>query len=281
MKKSRLFLIISVVASICLLLASCNKETGCTHEYDNECDNECNLCGEQRAVPHLWHGTGKELCQYKLTCARCGLTMGENVEHNYTDENGNMLEDCLSCGHPNPIAMEKTATLKFNYSYLSVEEATSGEPFAELLLNNGILHSAFGIEIPDERTAGDTVTITYTGKITILESFPATICLEYGEVKSYSFSYAQVIPIAKEDLINDMHTEYNLLNDYVILDRAGKYTTLESYTGEVLYLVENNLNVIQPKSQPEELVDPRLQVACMLAYNPRVLGEIVDISSDF
>ena len=173
--------------------------------------------------------------------------------------------------------MKKTVTLKFNYSYWSAIENENGEPFAELLLDDGILNSSFGIEIPDEITAGDTVTITYTGEIVTLESYPATICLEYGEVKSYYFSYAQVTQIATEDIINDMGKEYNLMTDYVILDRSGKYIALESYTGDMLYLVYDNLKAIQSRSQPSVFVDPRFQVACMLAYNPRDLGEINDM----
>ena len=282
MKKIRILTLILISLCLCAFLFSCGEPeqstSTCAHEYDNECDSECNICGAKRAVlSHLWRGANQELCQYKQTCAWCGLTRGENVEHNYVDENGNMLKDCISCGHPNPITMKKTVTLKFNYSYWSAIENENGEPFAELLLDDGILNSSFGIEIPDEITAGDTVTITYTGEIVTLESYPATICLEYGEVKSYYFSYAQVTQIATEDIINDMGKEYNLMTDYVILDRSGKYIALESYTGDMLYLVYDNLKAIQSRSQPSVFVDPRFQVACMLAYNPRDLGEINDM----
>lgn len=273
MKKIRLLTLILTTLCLCTFFFACNSYgngTACDHEYDYECDSECNICGEQRkSFSHLWRGANQDLCQYKQTCDWCGLTRGENVEHNYTDENGNMLKDCTSCGCPNPITMKKTATFKFNYSYWSIQETENGEPFAELLLDDGILNSGFGIEIPDYITAGDTVTITYTGEIVTLESYPARICLEYGEVKSYYFSYAQVTQIETEDIINDMGKEYNLMTDYVILDRSGKYTTLESYTGDMLYLVYDNLKASQPRSQPQELVDPRFQVVCMLAYNPR------------
>ena len=103
MKKIKVFTLIFITVCLCTFFFSCKDNTPCEHEYDNECDNECNICSEKRAVlSHFWHTVDQELCEYKSTCAWCGLTMGENVEHSYIDENGNTLSACISCGHPNP-----------------------------------------------------------------------------------------------------------------------------------------------------------------------------------
>ena len=54
-------------------------ETGnCTHKYDDDCDDECNLCGEKRTPKH-WFGewtvvkeaTNDEEGLKERTCVRC------------------------------------------------------------------------------------------------------------------------------------------------------------------------------------------------------------------
>lgn len=56
-------------------------ETGnCTHKYDNDCDDECNLCGEKRTPKH-WFGewtvvkeaTNDEEGLKERTCVRCNV----------------------------------------------------------------------------------------------------------------------------------------------------------------------------------------------------------------
>lgn len=44
----------------------------CTHEYENSCDAECNLCGETRTAPH----TQATLEEKAATCTETGLTKG-------------------------------------------------------------------------------------------------------------------------------------------------------------------------------------------------------------
>lgn len=47
-------------------------ETGiCPHEYDDDCDDECNLCGEWTVVKEA---TNDEEGQKERTCVRCHVT---------------------------------------------------------------------------------------------------------------------------------------------------------------------------------------------------------------
>lgn len=56
-------------------------ETGiCTHEYDDDCDDECNLCGEKRTPMHYFgewtvvkEATNDEEGLKERTCVRCNV----------------------------------------------------------------------------------------------------------------------------------------------------------------------------------------------------------------
>ena len=47
-------------------------------QYDNECDEECNRCGEKREAPHRWEEAS---CEEAKRCRRCGKTEGEALGH--------------------------------------------------------------------------------------------------------------------------------------------------------------------------------------------------------
>ena len=176
-----------------------------------------------------------------------------NIDTSTTD---NSTTDTLTPTPEQPTKKTNTITWQFDYTYWHEAETTTGEPSATLLVNDGFLGSGFNeIVIPEDITAGDTITIEYTGYIEIAESFPARIYLQDGEIISYSFSYSNVVPMYTEYVTEELLLEYDAPNNYVILDRSGKYTTLDKYEGETVYLVE----------------DQPFYVACMLAYNPRDL----------
>ena len=160
-----------------------------------------------------------------------------------------------------------TVTWQFDYAYWDYYETLTGETNTELLVDGGILGGDFdGIVIPKDITAGDTITINYTGSYTVLETYPSHIGLN-GEVISYSFSYTNVIPIFAENLTEEMLLEYDAPNNYVILDRGGRFTTLDKYEGETVYLVEDQRELRQRTE------DTPFYVACILAYNPRDLED--------
>ena len=56
-------------------------ETGiCPHEYDDDCDDECNLCGEKRTPKHYFgewsvvkEATNDEEGLKERTCVRCNV----------------------------------------------------------------------------------------------------------------------------------------------------------------------------------------------------------------
>ena len=177
-----------------------------------------------------------------------------------------------------PTEKVNTVTWQFNYDYGDwiITPAPSYEPRADLLVDYGNLGRGFdGVVIPDDIVAGDTITIEYTGEITILESYPARIQLD-GEVKSYSFGYAEVTHYEGEDFsIEHIKACYDYKDAYVILDRSGRYVKLDEYTGNEIYLVTDqkklygdDLGGIQDLKAP--LKHP---IACMLAYNPRGLED--------
>ena len=195
---------------------------------------------------------------------------------NAGDNNTNLPDDPTEQPNDNqpddptkPTEKTNTVTWQFDYTYWHESETTTGEPLATLLVNDGFLGSGFDeIVIPKDITAGDTITIEYTGDIEIAESFPAHIYLQDGEVISYSFSYAEVTHLKGSDFsIEKIKDCYDYKNAYVILDRSGRFVKLDEYTGTEIYLVTDqkelygdDLGGIQ--DLPAPLKHP---VACMFA----------------
>ena len=161
-----------------------------------------------------------------------------------------------------PTEKINTVTWQFTYDY-----GFHHTDVVTLLVDYGYLRGDFEwIVIPNDIVAGDTITINYTGDYIIQETYPGKIMLD-GEVISYSFSYANVIAMRAESLTAEMLLEYDAPNNYIILDRGGRYTTLDKYEGDVVYLVEDQ-RTVRPRTE-----DMPFYVACMLAYNPRDLQD--------
>ncbi|MBQ4510840.1 MAG: hypothetical protein II984_08960 [Clostridia bacterium] len=172
-----------------------------------------------------------------------------------------------------PAEKTHTVTYQFNYSYDHIFVSETNEPLTYLLIEHSDLGRGFdNIVIPDDIAAGDTITIEYTGETEHLESYPGVINLLNGEVKSYSFGYAEVTHLEGSDFsIEKIKDCYEYKDAYVILDRSGRFVKLDEYTETEIYLVtdqkelyEDDLGGIQ--DLPAPLKHP---VACMLAYNPR------------
>ena len=77
---------------------------GCAHEYDFDCDSDCNLCGEWRDVEHTWVDVGSKpaTCTEDglrmLGCQSCGVKMREIIPalgHAYDNDAD---PDCNYCG---------------------------------------------------------------------------------------------------------------------------------------------------------------------------------------
>ena len=290
MKKIVISLALVLVLCFSLFLISCgDTHTGCTHEYDNtNCDTKCNLCGKPYHNGHEMVTPSIEGCQVPSYCTRCDYQTCEEliIEHLFVDENGNALEKCARCNALNPNAPEPekihTTTYQYTYDY---GEHILGE--LTLLCKGGYLSSSFGaIERPKDIVAGDIIKIVYTGKIMTQESYPSTHLLTNGRVISYSFEYASVIHLEGDEFsIEKIKSCYDYRYDYVILDRTGKYISLDEYTGTEIYLVTDqkrlpdygwngdfsDLDVEQP--------DKIIPIASMFAYNPRDFEDGVNVRS--
>lgn len=166
---------------------------------------------------------------------------------------------------------------QFNYDY-----GFHRENIVTLLVASSKLMTGFeNVTIPDDIVAGDIINIEYTGKILTELSYPGSTSLYNGEVKSYSFTYANVIHLEGEELALQMPNIkliYDFSDSYVILDRSGKYVSLDEYEGDELYLVTDQEKYEKIKEQIEDDVSGKYPVACMLAYNPRDLedGNIIE-----
>ena len=181
------------------------------------------------------------------------------------DENSDKDTDISSDSSIDPVVNAKT--WKFNYDY----EGSS----VRLLVGFSELSSGFeNVVIPDSIVAGDTITIRYTGKWVTEESYPGRTSL-YGELISYSFSYANVICLMGEQATTEnLKAKYDFKHEYVILNREGEYVLFDEYEGNEIYLV------LEQQNEETEGCDLPVKVACMLAYNPRKVdgGELPTIT---
>ena len=64
------------------------------HEYDNACDDECNVCGATRQPPHEMGDWGKDGANHWKSCSRCGEKQ-EMATHTPSED---ALPVCTVCG---------------------------------------------------------------------------------------------------------------------------------------------------------------------------------------
>ena len=72
----------------------CGEEEGnvTEHIYNNDCDIDCNLCGEERIITHKWKDA---TCENPKTCSVCGKTEGSVLAHTYDND---CDSSCNVCG---------------------------------------------------------------------------------------------------------------------------------------------------------------------------------------
>ena len=295
----KLVISLALILTLCLplFLVSCGA-TGCTHDYDNTyCDTRCNLCGKPYNDGHQMVTPSIEGCQVPSYCTRCDYQTCEEliIDHLFVDEFGNVLEVCARCNEPNPDVLEQkpeptpnpeptpepepepepqiaTSYLQYTYDY---GWHVTGK--LTLLCDDGYLDNSFGrIEVPNDIVAGDIIKIVHTGEIWTELSYPGSHGLRNGEVISYSFEYAHVIHLTGEAFsIEKIKGCYDYKDAYVIIDRTGKYVSLDEYTGTEIYLVTDQQKYakIYESIDPEQegVPDVNYPIAAMFAYNPRDL----------
>ena len=80
------------------------EKEACEHEYDNECDEECNRCGEKREAPHRWEEAS---CEEAKRCRRCGKTEGEALGHEWEEATYERPKECKRCGKTEGEALKR------------------------------------------------------------------------------------------------------------------------------------------------------------------------------
>ena len=80
------------------------EKEACEHEYDNECDEECNRCGEKREAPHRWEEAS---CEEAKRCRRCGKTEGEALGHDWEEATYERPKECTRCGKTEGEALKR------------------------------------------------------------------------------------------------------------------------------------------------------------------------------
>ncbi len=90
-------------------VSAANVTVACDHQYDNDCDDTCNICSETRTVQHAWVVVGETPapdCNTPGTvtyeCSKCGATKTENTQpgHKYADayDADGHFQKCSACG---------------------------------------------------------------------------------------------------------------------------------------------------------------------------------------
>lgn len=92
--KRKTVIAFALVLSLCmsLLLTSCDSNL-CAHDFENACDEMCEMCGFTRVTGHVWKEAS---CFNPQTCRNCDLTVGEALPHTH-DPNCETESVCDNC----------------------------------------------------------------------------------------------------------------------------------------------------------------------------------------
>ena len=147
---------------------SAGGESGCAHEYDNDCDTDCNLCGEVRVAGHAWDSCADTDCNkgcgyireasdcvytsaYDTSCSECGATRA--VELPAADSE-------LTIPEANDVAMlGGSAYTSGKYYVTGVVESIANTTYGNLYIQdeNGNKLYVYGVYGPDGTTRYDSL----------------------------------------------------------------------------------------------------------------------------
>ena len=169
----------------------------------------------------------------------------------------------------------KEHTLVLNYGFVFNHiKNQEGEDLAKLLLNDGYYTFSSEITIDRPVVAGDQLSITFDGEYEAIcrETYPAQ-CTITGTIKSYHLIKTQVLGLLVDGASMATairNSGYVLDNEYVILDKEGRYTSLDEYEGSEVFLSYNQRKMEEECTCPEgAMCEPcPVYISQLYAYNP-------------
>ena len=182
-----------------------------------------------------------------------------------------------SCGCSN-FNNEKTLVLDATFVFEHTE-TSEGEKLATLLFNGGYYSFSSEVKIDKPIVAGDQLSITFNGdyEITCQETYPKR-CEVDGKIKGFTLKETQIYGIHVDDatigdIAKSIRSDYLLENEFVILE-DGRFTSLDSYDGQDLFLSYNKRkmdeNCICPDGYQCEACP--VYIKGLYAYNPRPMA---------
>lgn len=180
-----------------------------------------------------------------------------------------------SCTY-SPFSKDKTLLLDAGFVF-EHEQTAEGEQLATLLFNDSYYSFSSELRIDKPIVAGDQLSIVFNGDYEYVcrETYPAQ-CDVRGEIKSHSLIETKIIGVHVDDASirsakDSINGSYILDNEYVILDEKGKYTTLDNYKGNDLYLSENIKKMTELCTCPKgaQCEPCPIYIAGLYAFNPR------------
>ena len=172
---------------------------------------------------------------------------------------------------------EHTLVLNYGFVFNHIQNQ-QGEKLAKLLLNDCYYKFSSDIELDKPAVAGDQLSITFDGDYSILGfSTGPGDCTVTGTIKDYSLIETQIIGLLVDEASMEAairNSGYVLDNEYVILDKEGRYTTLDEYPGSNLFLSVNQRKMAEYCTCPEgaQCEPCPIYIAGLYAYNPRSLS---------
>ena len=184
-----------------------------------------------------------------------------------------LLAGCSTTNKSSSTNKEHTLVLDYGFVFNHIQNQ-DGEQLAKMLLDDSYYSFPSEIKIDEPIVAGDQLSITFDGEYDgiCLETYPAQ-CTITGTIKSYHLIKTQVIGLLVDGAsmaVAIRNSGYVLDNEYVILDKEGRYTSLDEYEGSEVFLSYNQ------RKMEEECTCPKgamcgpcpVYISQLYAYNP-------------